>query len=69
MSDYIIIKGEAEDRYLFLHQVTFLEVAHVEGGERVTVFFAGGSPLELTPAESAQFMEQLREKIGHRAPP
>jgi len=68
MDDYIIIKGEAEDRYLYLRQITFVEVARVEGGERVTVFFAGGSPLELPAAESAQFMAQFREKMSHRAP-
>ena len=68
MNEHILIKGEAEDRYLFLRQITYVEVAHVEGGERVTVFFAGGSPLELTPAESDQFLGQLRERLGPRAP-
>lgn len=68
MDDFITIKGEAEDRYLFLRQITFVEVAHVEGGDRVTVFFAGNNPLELTAAESAQFMAQLNEKISHRTP-
>jgi hypothetical protein len=68
MNEHIHIKGEAEDRYLFLRQITYVEVAHVEGGERVTVFFAGGSPLELTPVESDQFLRQLREKLGAHSP-